>query len=44
MISNNNINNRYILQYEIGRGGMSKVYLARDIKLNMDWAIKVMDV
>lgn len=23
---------------------MSKVYLARDIKLNMDWAIKVMDV
>lgn len=44
MISNNSINNRYILQYEIGRGGMSKVYLARDIKLNMDWAIKVMDV
>lgn len=44
MLSNNSINNRYILQYEIGRGGMSKVYLARDIKLNMDWAIKVMDV
>lgn len=38
------INDRYILQYELGRGGMSKVYLARDIKLNMDWAIKVLDV
>ena len=38
------INDRYILQYEIGRGGMSKVYLARDTKLNMDWAIKVLDV
>jgi len=32
------------LQYELGRGGMSKVYLARDIKLNMDWAIKVLDI
>lgn len=38
------INDRYILQYELGRGGMSKVYLARDIKLNMDWAIKVLDI
>lgn len=38
------INDRYILQYELGRGGMSKVYLARDVKLNMDWAIKVLDV
>ena len=38
------INDRYVLQYELGRGGMSKVYLARDIKLNMDWAIKVLDV
>lgn len=38
------ISDRYIIQYEIGRGGMSKVYLARDIKLNMDWAIKVIDL
>ena len=44
MTTNESINDRYILQYEIGRGGMSKVYLARDIKLNMDWAIKVLDV
>ena len=42
--SSMDISDRYIIQYEIGRGGMSKVYLARDIKLNMDWAIKVIDL
>lgn len=45
MISSNyDINGRYIIQYQLGKGGMSKVYLARDIKLNMDWAIKVIDL
>ena len=38
------IHGRYIMKYEIGRGGMSKVYLAKDLKLNMDWAIKVIDL
>ena len=42
--SGQSINDRYILQYELGKGGMSTVYLARDLKLNMDWAIKVIDL
>lgn len=36
------INNKYEIQREIGRGGMSVVYLAMDLNLeNKPWAIKV---
>ncbi len=34
------INNRYIIEKEIGQGGMSTVYLARDQKLNVFYALK----
>lgn len=44
LLNEESISDRYILQYELGKGGMSTVYLARDIKLNMDWAIKVIDL
>lgn len=36
----NIIANRYELLKEVGRGGMSKVYLAADLNLNKNWAIK----
>lgn len=32
---------RYIIKKCIGQGGMSSVYLASDIKLGKDWALKV---
>lgn len=31
---------RYRILREIGRGGMSVVYLADDIRLNKQWAVK----
>jgi len=34
------INDKYEILKEIGRGGMSVVYLAMDIKLNKQWAVK----
>lgn len=34
------INNRYVLEQVVGHGGMSTVYRARDIKLNVYYAIK----
>ncbi len=34
------LNNRYEILTEIGRGGMSAVYLARDRNLNKQWAVK----
>ena len=34
------INNKYELLKEIGHGGMSTVYLAMDVKINKQWAIK----
>ena len=34
---------RYIVQREIGRGGMSRVYLAKDAQHDRDVAIKVLD-
>lgn len=37
------IENRYKVLYLAGRGGMSKVWLAKDIKLNKNWAIKEID-
>ncbi len=33
---------RYELEYEIGRGGMATVYLARDVKHGRNVAVKVM--
>lgn len=37
------VNNRYRLLKHIGRGGISEVYVAEDIKLNKMWAVKVCD-
>lgn len=34
------IDGKYEILKEIGRGGMSIVYLARDNRLNKQWAIK----
>lgn len=34
---------RYELLTEVGRGGMSVVYLARDLSLNKNWAVKVVN-
>lgn len=35
------LNNRYQIKSEIGRGGMGAVYLAHDILLDRDVAVKV---
>lgn len=35
------LDNKYELLKEIGRGGLATVYLARDIRLNKMWAVKV---
>lgn len=37
------LNERYSIEREIGRGGMARVYLARDIRHERDVAIKVLD-
>ena len=37
------INERYVVEREIGHGGMAIVYLARDLKLNRPVAIKVLN-
>lgn len=34
------INEKYEVISQIGKGGMSTVYLARDLKLNINWAVK----
>lgn len=34
---------RYVLERELGRGGMATVYLARDVKHNRPVALKVLD-
>lgn len=34
------LDGKYEILTEIGKGGMSKVYLARDIRLNKQWAVK----
>ncbi len=39
-VSGQIIDGKYEIQSEIGRGGMSKVYLAMDKRLNKLWAIK----
>ena len=40
MSQNNIIDNKYEILRKIGEGGMSKVYLAMDIRLNKQWAVK----
>lgn len=35
------LNNRYELLKEIGSGGLSTVYLARDTRINKAWAVKI---
>lgn len=35
------LNNRYELLKEIGSGGLSAVYLARDMRMNKAWAVKI---
>lgn len=34
------LNNKYKILTQIGKGGMSTVYLAMDLKLNRQWAVK----
>ena len=34
------IDNKYEILKEIGKGGMSTVYLAMDKRLNKQWAVK----
>ena len=34
------IDNKYEILKLIGRGGMSEVYLAMDVNLNKQWAVK----
>ena len=38
------IGEKYRLIRPLGKGGMSRVYLAEDIKLCMKWAIKIVDI
>src|SRR6478609_1856899 len=38
-----NLGDTYIVDREIGRGGMATVYLARDVKHNRNVALKVLD-
>lgn len=35
------LNDKYELLKKIGRGGLSTIYLARDIRLNKMWAVKI---
>jgi TolB-like protein len=37
------LSGRYTIQHEIGRGGMARVYLARDLRHERDVALKVLD-
>lgn len=38
------LNNRYELLKEIGSGGLSTVYLARDTRINKAWAVKIVKI
>ncbi|MEO8199725.1 MAG: protein kinase [Gemmatimonadota bacterium] len=37
------LRNKYLLDSEIGRGGMARVYLAKDLRYSRDVAIKLLD-
>ena len=37
------LRDRYVLEHEIGRGGMAVVYLARDVKHDRPVALKVLN-
>ena len=37
------VGKKYVLLEKIGQGGRGSVYLARDLKLGKQWAVKVLD-
>ena len=37
------IDGKYEILKQIGKGGMSVVYLAMDLRLNKQWAVKVIE-
>ncbi len=40
---NSDLADRYVIEREIGRGGMATVYLARDVRHNRKVALKILN-